>query len=198
MKTTPDPLLERLRKLPRPAPDDLAAARTLARSETAFAAARSGPPLARWSVPAALALWGALYLWGAARELALLYPATRNEKPAVAANHRGPSRAGAQFMLNAISNASTRTTATMTTAPPFPDTLRATSRSNTVPLCPDVSSDMDPSMQVVACDTRMPNAIRFGAGRGTFAARTAAQPARAPHRQRARAPTERASRRDGA
>jgi len=180
--TTPDPLLERLRRLPRPALDDVAAARTLARAETAFAAPQvdTRPRRARMWVPAALALWGALYAFGAVRELGRLYAASP-EKPAVAINHRGPagltrgeppsfarrvpsrgvrdplrvpSPINGQFMLNAISNASARTTTTTTIVPPLPDTLRATSRSNAVPVCSDVSSDMDPSMQVVACDTR--------------------------------------------
>ena len=43
LMTTPDPLLERLRRLPRPAPDDIAAARTLARAEAAFVSARNAP-----------------------------------------------------------------------------------------------------------------------------------------------------------
>ena len=197
--TTPDPLLERLRQLPRPAPDDIASARTLARAEAAFAAARNvARPRVGWSVPAALALWGALYVVGAARELTRLYPTSAEAKPAVAANHRGPSVGGDQFMLNAISNVSARTMATMTIVPPLPDTLRATSLSSVVPLCPDVSSDMDPSMQVVACDTPDAETFRLGAGRGTYAAPTAAPPGRAPHRPRARAPSGRISRRDEA
>ena len=119
--TTPDPLLERLRQLPRPAPDDIASARTLARAEAAFAAARNvARPRVGWSVPAALALWGALYVVGAARELTRLYPTSAEAKPAVAANHRGPSVGGDQFMLNAISNVSARTMATMTIVPPLP------------------------------------------------------------------------------
>lgn len=201
--TTPDPLLERLGQLPRPAPDDIAAARTLAGAEAAFVSARNAPRarLVGASVPAALALWAALYVWGAVGELGRLFPAAP-AKPAVAVNHRGPSGAqganGGQFMLNAINNASARTMATMTIAPPFPDTLRATSLSSAVPVCSDVSSDMDLSLQGVACDTRRPNGATFGAGRGTFAARTAAQPARAPIRQRAPAPTASAARRDGA
>ena len=116
--TTPDPLLERLRQLPRPAPDDIGAARTLARAEAAFASVPSAPParLARVSVPATLALWAALYVWGAINELGRLFPAAP-AKPAVAANHRGPSGSDrAQFMLNAISNTSVRTTMTMTIA----------------------------------------------------------------------------------
>ena len=36
----PDPLLERLRRLPRVAPDDVATARTLAAAEAAFATTR--------------------------------------------------------------------------------------------------------------------------------------------------------------
>ena len=105
LMTTPDPLLERLRQLPRPAPDDIAAARTLARAEAAFVSARNAPRarLVGASVPAALALWAALYVWGAVGELGRLFPATP-AKPAVAVNHRGPSvQMAAQFMLNAIS-----------------------------------------------------------------------------------------------
>jgi hypothetical protein len=77
--TTPDPLFERLKELPRPAQDDLAAARTLARAEAAFASAHPvrSPVRARWSIPAALALWSALYLWGAVRELGRLFPSER-------------------------------------------------------------------------------------------------------------------------
>lgn len=73
----PDPVLQRLRALPRPVQDQISAARTLARAEAAFAAA---PPVksatrSRWPVPAALALWAALYVWGAVRELGRLFPA---------------------------------------------------------------------------------------------------------------------------
>ena len=203
--TTPDPLLERLRRLPRPTLDDVAAARTLARAEATFASAparraeaatRSG--WARWTMPAALALWGALYSWGAVRALGRLYPAAP-ATPAVASNHRGPSGfdAGAQFMLNAMSKVSARTTTTMTSVPLLPDTLLATSRSVAVPVWSEVSSDMDPSMQVVACEPRLPN-VRFGAGRDTIAAPRAAQPACAPLRSRARAPSGWARRRSGA
>jgi len=150
--TIPDPLLERLRRLPRPAPDDIAAARTLARADAAFAAARRRPraALPRWSVPAALALWAVLYAWGAVRALGRVFPTDVKAQPAVAVNHRGPARvvSGGQFMLNAISNASARATATTTSTPPLPDTLRATSRSNAVPFCSDVfSEDMDLSLQ---------------------------------------------------
>ena len=158
--TTRDPLLERLRRLPRATLDDVAAARTLARAEATFASApgavgerarRTGR--ARWAVPAALALWGVLYSGGAVRELGRLYPSAP-ATPAVAANHRGPSGfdGGAQFMLNAMSKASARTTTTMTNVPLLPDTLRATSLSVAVPVWSEVSSDMDPSMQVVVCD----------------------------------------------
>lgn len=198
--TTPDPLLERLRRLPRAPLDDVAAARTLARAESAFAsadtngAARSTVAnrarVTRAWVPAALALWGALYAWGAVRELGRLFPAAPAQ-PAVAANHRGPDGfdTDAQFMLNAISKARAMTTATMTIVPLRPDTFRATSLSVAVPVCSEVSSDMDPSMQVVACDTRTAEPVRFGAGRGTIAGPTAAPPARAPVRPRARAPS---------
>ena len=206
--TTPDPLLERLRRLPRAPLDDVAAARTLARAESAFASAAhtnagAGSNLARvkraW-VPAALALWGALYAWGAVRELGRVFSAAPAQ-PAVAANHRGPDgfATDAQFMLNAISKARAMTTATMTIVPPRPDTFRATSLSVAFPVCSEVSSDMDPSMQVVACDTRIPERVRsFGAGRGTIAAPTAASSARAPVRSRARAPSGWSSRRSGA
>jgi hypothetical protein len=198
--TTPDPLLERLRQLPRAALDDVAAARTLARTEAAFVtppAAKARAMLPRWSVPTALAMWGLFYAWGAVGALARLFPADA-AKPAVAesTNHRGPG-INSQFMLNAINNASARTTTTMTIAPPLPDTFCATSRSIVVP-CSDVSSDMDPSMQVVACETRLPNGATFGAGRGTFAARTAARSARMRRSLRAFSPTGSASRRDGA
>jgi len=201
--TTPDPLLERLRRLPGAPLDDVAAARTLARAESAFASAANTDAggrshvattmgwLTRAWVPAALALWGALYAWGAVRELGRLFPAAPAQ-PAVAASHRGPDGfdTDAQFMLNAISKARAMTTATMTIVPLRPDTFRATSLSVAVPVCSEVSSDMDPSMQVVACDTRIPERVRsFGAGRGTIAGPTAAPPARAPVRSRARAPS---------
>jgi len=199
--TTSDPLLERLRQLPRPALDDVAAARTQARAETAFGAPQvePRPRRARAWIPAALALWGALYAFGAVRELGRIYPASMAQ-PAVAVNHRGPANFDdvSQFMLKATSNASARTTIITTIVPPRPDTLRATSRSNAVPVCSDVSSDMDPSMQVVACDTPDAETFRLGAGRGTYAAPTAAPPGRAPHRPRARAPSGRISRRDEA
>ena len=208
--TTPDPLLERLRRLPREPLDDVAAARTLARAESAFASADTNAParsnvanrarVTRAWVPAALALWGALYAWGAVRELGRLFPAAPTQ-PAVAANHRGPDGfdTDAQFMLNAINKARAMTTATMTIVPPRPDTFRATSLSVAFPVCSEVSSDMDPSMQVVACDTRIPERVRsFGAGRGTIAAPTAASSARAPVRSRARAPSGWSSRRGGA
>ena len=205
--TTPDPLLERLHRLPRAPLDDVTAARTLARAESAFAsadtnaAARStntGRVTRAW-VPAALALWGALYAWGAVRELGRLFPGAPAQ-PAVAANHRGPDGfdTDAQFMLNAISKARAMTTATMTIVPLRPDTFRATSLSVAVPVCSEVSSDMDPSMQVVACDTRIAEPVRFGAGRGTSAAPTAAPPGREPVRSRGRASSGRASRRSGA
>jgi hypothetical protein len=205
--TTPDPLLERLRRLPRAPLDDVAAARTLARAESAFASAAhtnagAGSNLARvkraW-VPAALALWGALYAWGAVRELGRLYPASPAQ-PAVAVNHRGPDGfdTDAQFMLNAISKARAMTTATMTITPFRPDTFRATSLSVAVPVCSEMSSDMDPSMQVVACDTRTAEPVRCGAGRGTIAAPTAAPPARAPVRSRAPARSGWSWRRGGA
>jgi hypothetical protein len=107
MTTPDDPLLARLSRLPRPRLDDLTGARTLARAEAAFAsAAVARRPSRRWPVPAALALWGLLYCWGAVREIGRLYPADRAAKPAVAANHRGPAGVvadDAQFMLNAIS-----------------------------------------------------------------------------------------------
>ena len=205
--TTPDPLLERLRRLPRPGLDDVASARTLARAEAAFAAApaRTGTTArarrARWSVPAALALWGVLYSWGAVRELGRLFAAAP-AGPAVAVSHRGPSdfAARAQPMLNAINKVSASTTATMIITPPLPDTLRATSRSIAVPVWSEVSSDMDPSMQMVVCGTRTLNEARltFGADRDTSGAPTAAPRARAPIRSRARAPSGWASRRSGA
>jgi hypothetical protein len=213
--TTPDPLLERLHRLPRAPLDDVAAARTLARAESAFASAAATKAggrshiahiaknlgrLTRAWVPAALALWGALYAWGAVRELGRLFPAAPAQ-PAVAGSHRGPDGfdTDAQFMLNAISKARAMTTATMTIVPLRPDTFRATSLSVAVPVCSEVFSDMDPSMQVVACDTRIPEGVRsFGAGRGTIAGPTAGPPARAPVRLRARAPSGWSSRRSGA
>ena len=162
MNTPDDPLLARLRRLPGAPLDDVTAARTLARAEAAFASAVSGAgaiarrPRAQWAIPAALALWGAIYSWGATRELGRLFATERTAKPAVAANHRGPADVGrgAQFMLNAINKVSARTTATMTIVPPRPDTVRATSLSNAVPLRSAESSDMDPSMHVVVRDTR--------------------------------------------
>jgi len=208
--TTPDPLLERLRRLPRAPLDDVAAARTLARAESAFASgdtkaggrshiATTMSWLTRAWVPAALALWGALYAWGAVRELGRLFPAGPAQ-PAVAANHRGPDGfdSDAQFMLNAISKARAMTTATMTIVPLRPDTFRATSLSVAVPVCSEVSSDMDPSMQVVACDTRIAEPVRFGAGRGTIAGPTVAPLARVLVRSRARASSGWSSRRSGA
>jgi hypothetical protein len=161
MNTPDDPLLERLRRLPGARLDDVTAARTLTRAETAFASAAgtitvARPPRAQWAIPAALALWGAIYSWGATRELGRLFATERTAKPAVAANHRGPAEVGrdAQFMLNAISKVSARTTTTITIVPPRPDTLRATSLSISVPVRSDESSDMDPSMHVVVRDTR--------------------------------------------
>jgi hypothetical protein len=74
--TTRDPLLDRLRRLPRTALDDVGAARTLARAEASFAAhAPSAPhPVRRWSAPTALAIWGLLYLCGSVRELQRIFP----------------------------------------------------------------------------------------------------------------------------
>jgi len=207
MTTPDDPLLERLRRLPRPALDDLASARTLAQAEAAFAApparAAAAPRsrFSRWSVPAALALWGVLYAAGAVREIGRLFPASAGE-PAVAVNHRGRSdfNARAQFMLNAISKTSASTTATTIITPPLLDALPATGPSATVTVWSEVSSDMDPSMQMVVCGTQTLNEARltFGADRDTFAAPTAASTARAPIRSRARAPSGWASRRSGA
>jgi hypothetical protein len=205
MTTPDDPLLERLRRLPGPRLDDVTTARTLGRAEVAFASATAGAaavaptPRRRWPIPAALALWGFLYCWGAVREIGRLFAVERAAKPAVAANHRGLSDAadGAQFMLNAINKASASTTTAMTTVPPRPDSLRATSFSISVsvPVRSEVSSDMDPSMQVVVRDTPMASGATPGAGRGTIAARTAARSARMRLRPHARAPTpsERAS-----
>jgi hypothetical protein len=169
-----DPLLERLRRLPRPALDDVASARTLARAETAFAAspgrteaAAARSRFSRWSVPATLALWGALYAAGAVREIGRLFPAS--PEPAVAANHRGLSRstardlaardcdARAQFMLNPINKASASTTATTIIMPPLLDALPAAGPSAAVAVWSEVSSDMDPSMQMVVCGTRTLN-----------------------------------------
>jgi hypothetical protein len=82
-----DPLLQRLRHLPRIAPDDVAAARTLAAAEAAL---RPAPPAApatatagvmRWAMPLALAAWGALYTWGALGELGRLYPGSGGPQP---------------------------------------------------------------------------------------------------------------------
>jgi hypothetical protein len=85
--TTPDPLLERLRQLRRPALDDVAAARTLARAEEVFAAPQAEPPRrplrARAWIPAALGLWGLLYVWGAVRELVRLFPAAASSTAGV-------------------------------------------------------------------------------------------------------------------
>lgn len=213
MTTPDDPLLERLRRLPRPALDDVASARTLTRAEAAFAAspARTGATAARsrfsrWSVPAALALWGVLYAAGAVREIGRLFPASTAE-PAVALHHRGPSdlsardsAARAQFMLNATNKASASTTATTIIIPPLPDVLPAAGPSAAATVWSEVSSDMDPSMQMVVCGTRTLNEARltFGADRDTIAAPTAAPPARAPIPSRARAPSGGASRRSGA
>ena len=213
MTTPEDPLLERLRQLPRPALDDVASARTLARSEAAFVAAPARTSTAarsrfsRWSVPAALALWGALYAAGAVREIGRLFPAAPAAAPAVAVRHRGPSDFAArdfdartQFMLNAINKASASTTATMIIVPPLPEALPAAAVSAAVPVWSEVSSDMDPSMQMVVCGTRTLNEARltFGADRDTIAAPTAAPPARALIRSRAQAPSGWASRRSGA
>jgi hypothetical protein len=212
MKTPDDPLLERLRRLPRPALDDVASARTLGRAEAAFVAAPARTDSAAravfsgWSVPAALALWGALYAAGAVREIGRLFPGAPAAAPAVAARHRGPSvfaardfDARAQFMLNAINKASASTTATMIIVPPLPDALPA-AVSAAVPVWSEVSSDMEPSMQMVVCGTRTLNEARltFGVDRDTIAAPTAAPPARARIRSRARAPSGWAPRRSGA
>jgi hypothetical protein len=212
MTTPDDPLLERLRRLPRPALDDVASARTQAQAEAAFAASSprtTAAPRARfsrWSVPAALALWGVLYAAGAVREIGRLFPAATAE-PAVALRHRGSSELAArdfperaQFMLNTISKTSASTTATTIIAPPLLDALPATGPSAVVAVWSEVSSDMDPSMQMVVCGTQTLNEARltFGADRGTFAAPTAASTARAPIRSRARAPSGWASRRNGA
>jgi len=90
---TPDPLLERLGKLPRPALDDVAAARTLARAEEAFAVPRAErlrrPLRATAWIPAALGLWGLLYVWGAVRELVRLFPAAA--RPTIGVSHWGSS-----------------------------------------------------------------------------------------------------------
>jgi hypothetical protein len=215
MTTPDDPLLERLRRLPRPALDDVASARALARAEAAFAASPARTTarrsrFSRWAVPVALALWGILYAAGAVREIGRLFPAAA--EPAVAVNHRGPSdsaardsaardsAARAQFMLNAINKASATTTAMMTIVPPLRDGLPAPDPSAAVSVWSDVYSDMDPSMQMVVCGSRTLNEARltFGADRDTFAAPTAASTARAPIRPRVPAPSGSASRRSGA
>jgi len=165
--TTPDPLLERLRRLPRGQIDDVAAARTLARAEAAFAsahAARRSPVgwLATWWVPAALGIWGVLYAGSAAREIARLFPAPTEAKPAVASHHRGSSGfdRSAQFMLKAMSKTSARTTAITTIAPPRPPTLGAALSTLLADESSEMSSDMDPSMTLVAEIPGLPNVRR--------------------------------------
>jgi len=203
MTTPDDPLFERLRRLPAARLDDVSAARTLARAEAAFADAAGSRAIApapaalrRAPIPAALALWGLVYCWGAVRELGQLYPSAAASEPAVAADHRGPSGFDRerQFMLNAINKTSASTTTAMTTVPPRPDILRAICSSTfccalsctSVPVRSDVSSDMDPSLQTVVRDTRIPSGLRRGADRGRNAARTAARSARAPLGRHAR------------
>lgn len=71
----PDPLLARLTALRRDLLDDTTAARALARAE-----AELGPPVSLrpnrlrpvW-VPAALAAWAVLYVWGAIGQLARVF-----------------------------------------------------------------------------------------------------------------------------
>ena len=168
--TTPDPLLERLSQLPRARLDDVASARTLARAEAAYTSAHAAVAgrsrVARRSIPLALALWGAVYAFGAVRQLGRLFASGAGAAPAVASCHRGASdcHAGLQFMLNAINKTSARTTTTMTIAPPFPATLWAISRSTALPVWSDLSSDMEPSMQIVCL--RYPNATRSYVVRG--------------------------------
>jgi len=202
MTTTPDPLLERLRRLPRAQVDDVTAARTLARAEAAFASAHAAAPapasrLTAWLVPAALGIWGLLYTGGAAREIAHLFPAEAEAKPAVAAHHRGSSGfdRSAQFMLNAISKTSARTTAITTIAPPRRLGLGTSCFAD---VSCEMSSDMDPSMTLlVVRESRLPN-VRRGADRGTIAARTGAQSEPARPRRRATPTTASGTRRDGA
>jgi len=199
--TTPDPLLEQLRRMPRPQVDDVTAARTLARAEAAFS---SAPAPARapaaghtaWLVPAALAIWGVVYTGGAAREISRLFPAQAEAKPAVASHHRGSSgfERGAQFMLNANSKTSATTTAITTIAPPRPPVLGASALAD---VSCEMSSDMDPSLTLVAGTTRLPD-VRRGADRGRIAERTAAQSAPVPHRRDATPTMAAASRRNGA
>ena len=91
-----DPLLERLRRLPRIAPDDVATARTLATAEAAFGATPVPMPatarLMRWAMPLALAAWGALYTWGAVGQLGRLFPESGGPpRLAVAAGPPAPS-----------------------------------------------------------------------------------------------------------
>jgi hypothetical protein len=199
--TTPDPLLERLRRLPRAQVDDVTAARTLARAEAAFTSAHAAARapagrLAAWCVPAALAVWGILYAGGAVREIGRLFPAQAEAKPAVASHHRGSSGFDrtTQFMLNAINKTSARTTAITTIAPPRPPVLGASVLAD---VSFEMSSDMDPSMTLVAGTTRLPN-VRRGEDRGRIAARTAAQSEPARQRRRATTTTASGSRRDGA
>jgi hypothetical protein len=169
--TTPDPLLERLSRLPRARLDDVASARTLGRAEAAYASAHAAGAgrsrVAQRSLPLALALWGAVYAFGAARELGRLFGSGARAAPAVASCHRGASDcdAGVQFMLNAINKTSARTTTTMTIAPPFPDTLWAISRSTAVPVWSDLSSDMESSMHADRY-LRYPNTTRSYVVRG--------------------------------
>src|SRR4029078_11393043 len=100
---------------------------------------------------------------------------------------------------SATHKTSATTTATTIITPPLLDALPATGPSATVTVWSEVSSDMDPSMQMVVCGTQTWNEWRltFGADRDTFAAPTAASTARAPIRSRARAPSGWASRRSG-
>jgi hypothetical protein len=88
-----DPLLDRLRDLRRNLLDDVTATRTLARAEAALAAPRSPAraSVKRSWVPAALAVWGALYLWSAVSELGRLFPAS-DQRAADSATGRVESR----------------------------------------------------------------------------------------------------------
>jgi len=102
-----DPLLARLRGLPAVRLDDMTAARTLARAETALPSVVADVSARRrWSVrfapPAALALWAVLYVWGAVGALARLFPTAAPPAVALTTPPRATDRAGRSAPAQAV------------------------------------------------------------------------------------------------
>lgn len=96
----PDALLDRLAGLRRDLLDDTTAARALARAEAALGAPVA-QPLNRWRrvwVPAALAAWAVLYVWGAIDQLGRAFASQPAQRREVASLLDPPARVRAPWI----------------------------------------------------------------------------------------------------